>query len=101
MSEDDLGGFAPPPFKPDEALHKLKRDLRELGLTEREGRFERRGVSIAKAAVDGAAIQAAVVKRPSRNSPEWQARTLASGAAVRDFVADLKKKLASWSDRDD
>jgi hypothetical protein len=41
------------------------------------------------------------VKRPSRTSPEWQVRTLKSGADVRDYVAELKKKLATWSDRDD
>jgi len=100
MSEEDFG-FAPPPFKPDEALMRLKKDLRDLGLAEREGRFERRGIAIAKAAVDGTALQAAVVKRPSRSSPEWTTKALKSGADVRDFVADLKRKLASWSDRDD
>jgi hypothetical protein len=99
MSDD--WGFAPPPFKPEEALQRLKRDLRDAGLTEREGRFERRGASIAKAAIDGAVIQAAVVRRPSRSSPEWQAKTLKTSAEVRDFVADLKKKLATWSDSDD
>jgi hypothetical protein len=97
---DDFG-FAPPPFKPDDALAGLKRSLRELGLAEREGRFERRGVAIARATVDGAAIAAAVVKKPSRFSPEWQTRTLASGADVRDFLAHLKQQLATWSDRDD
>ncbi len=99
MSED--WGFAPPPFKPEEALQRLKRELREAGLTEREGRFERRGVSIAKAVVDGAVIQAAIVRRPSRSSPEWQTKTLANSAQQRDFVADLKKKLASWSNSDE
>jgi len=44
---------------------------------------------------------AALVKRPSRNSPEWQRRQLKSSADARDFVADLKKKLAGWSDRDE
>ena len=97
---DDFG-FAAPPFKPDDALAGLKRSLRELGLTEREGRFERRGVAIAKAAVDDGAIAAAVVKKPSRLSPEWQTKTLKSGADVRDFVAHVKKQLAAWSDRDD
>jgi hypothetical protein len=97
---DDLG-FAPPPFKPDEALLKLKRDLRELGLAEREGRFERRGSMLARAAVDGSVIVAARVKKPSRSSPEWLERCLRSSADVRDFVADLKKQLALWSDRDD
>ena len=42
-----------------------------------------------------------MVKRPSRSSPEWSDKTLRDSAAVRDFVADLKKKLATWSDRDD
>ena len=99
MSDDT--GFAAPPFKPDEALQKLKRDLRELGLTEREGRFERRGTLIARAAVAGSTLRAARVKRPSRTSPEWQERMLHSSADARDFVADLKRQLAAWSDRDD
>jgi len=98
---DDSFDLVPPPFKPDEAMHKLRRELRELGLAEREGRFERKGVPIARAAVDGAVLQVAVVKRPSRNSPEWQPRVLKSGADQRDFVADLKRKLAAWGDRDE
>jgi hypothetical protein len=93
--------FAPPPFKAEDALAGLKRSLRELGLAEREGRFERRGVAIARATIEGGAIAAAVVKKPSRLSPEWQAKTLTSGADVRDFVAYVKKQLAAWSDRDD
>jgi hypothetical protein len=99
MSED--WGFAPPPFKPDEALQRLRRDLRELGLSEREGRFERGGMAIARVAVDGNALQAATVRRPSRLSPEWQMRTLKTSADVRDFTAALKRQLATWSDRDD
>ena len=101
MSDDESFGFAPPPFKPEEALQKLKRDLRELGLAERAGVFERRGVAIARAVVAGAAIDAAIVKKPSRSSPEWQKKSLKSSAEARDFAADLKRKLAGWSDRDD
>jgi len=100
MSDDDFG-FAPPAFKPDEALQRLRRDLRDLGLSEREGRFERRGLPIARVAVEGAALRAERVKRPSRTSPEWLARALRSSADARDFVADLKRQLAQWSDRDD
>jgi hypothetical protein len=99
MSDDDFG-FAPPPFKPDEALQRAKRDLRELGLSEREGRFERRSLQIARVTIDGPTLKAAVVKRPGR-TPEWSEKTLRSSADLRDFVADLKKKLASWSDRDE
>ena len=107
--DDDGSNWAPPMFKPEDALQGLKRELRALGLTERNGVFERRGTAIAKAAVDGAAggvaagvaIAAARVRRPSRSSPEWQPRTLGSAAQVRDFVNDLKKCLASWSDTDE
>jgi hypothetical protein len=99
MSEDL--GFAGPAFKPDEALQRIKRELRELGLTERQGSFERRGVAIARVAVDGEALDVAWVKRPSRSSPEWQRKLLRSSADARDFVADLKKRLAGWSDRDE
>jgi hypothetical protein len=100
MSDQDTGGFAPPPFKPDEALQRLKRDLRDAGLTERGGVFERRGTAIARAAVDGAQLKVETVKRPSR-SPDWQARTMKSSGELRDYVAELKKKLAGWSDTDD
>jgi len=37
---DETWGFAPPPFKAEEALVQLKRSLRDLGLTERSGGFE-------------------------------------------------------------
>ena len=50
----DEFGFALPPFKPDEALQTLRRELRALGLTEREGRFERRGVLIARCTLSAA-----------------------------------------------
>ena len=101
MSDADDWGFAALPFKPDEALAGLRRSLRDLGLAERAGVWERRGTAIAKAAIDGASLAAAVVRKPSRNSPEWQAKVLKNSADVRDFVADLKRRLAGWSDRDD
>lgn len=100
MPDDDFG-FASPPFNPEEALQRLARELRALGLTERAGRFERRGTAIARAAVDGAVVRAARVRRPSRSSPEWLEKTLKHSGDVRDFVADLKKQLAQWSDHDD
>ena len=83
------------------ARGRLQRELRALGLLERNGVFERRGVAIARAKVDGPAVVAARVRRPSRTSPEWLPRGLNSAAQVRDFVTDLKKQLALWSDSDD
>ena len=100
MSPDDFA-FAPPPFKPDEALQRLRRDLRELGLSEREGVFEWRGLAIARVRIDGALLAAALVERPRRASPSWQARALASSAALRDFTAEVKRALQQWGDRDE
>ena len=97
---DENWGFALPAFKPEEALLKLRRDLRELGLVEREGRFERRGTAIARAAVDGEVLKVAVVKRPAR-TPEWIEKTVKDGAQQRDFLALVKKNLAGWSDADE
>ncbi len=103
MTGGDTDGwaFAPPPFKPDEALQRLEREWRDLGLVKREGHFERRGLAVARAAVDGAVVAAALVRQPSRLSPEWQTRVLKSSADARDLTNDLKKKLAAWSDRDE
>jgi hypothetical protein len=94
-------GFPAPAFKPDEALQRLKRELRDMGLAEREGVFERRGLAIARVRVEDAQLVAAIVKRPSRAGPQWLARTLGGSAAVRDFTGDLKKALQQWGDRDD
>ncbi len=111
LSEDF--SIAPPPFDATTGLQSLKRELRALGLSERGALFERRGTVIAKASLEpqlGAStsptapattINAARVQRPSRSSPQWQARSLRSSGDVRDFVADLKKQLALWGDRDD
>lgn len=101
MADDDSFSPGAPPFQPEEALQRLQRDLRALGLTERAGGFERKGVAIARAAVDGDVIRAARVKAPRRAGAEWLPRVLRSSADLRDFVADLKKQLAQWSERDD
>lgn len=100
MSEETWG-FAPAPFKPDEALQRLRRDLRDMGLSEREGVFERRGLALARATVRDGHLAASVVRKPSRNSPEWQERSLKTSADVREFTQHLKRQLAQWSDRDD
>lgn len=97
---DENWEFALPAFKPDEALMKLRRELRDLGLAEREGRFERRGTSIARAAVDGATLKVAIVKRPAR-TPEWIEKTVKDSAQLRDFTALVKKNLSGWSDADE
>lgn len=99
MTED--WGFAPPPFNAEDALQRLRRDAREMGLTERAGVFERKGLAIAKFQLADGVLAAAVVKKPQRSGPDWQSKTLKSGAEVRDFSAELKKKLSAWSDHDE
>jgi hypothetical protein len=90
--------FAPPPFKPDEALVQLKRTLRELRpLAERGNGFDLQGQRVIELGVDGGALQARVAKRPAR-SPEWDTRTLKNSADVRQFTDEIKRRLGRWSD---
>lgn len=89
--------FAPPPFKALDALQRVKRDLRELGLQERDGRFEKRGQAIAKVADDTlVTLKLSIVKQPSR-SPEWVHYSAANSADVRRFIDHVKQQLARWS----
>ncbi len=98
MSEE--WGFAPPPFKPEEALQRLRRDLRELGLSERGGAWERRGQALARIADEDGTLRLEMVREPAR-TPQWDRRTLTDNATLRDAVAELKRRLARWSERDD
>jgi hypothetical protein len=99
----DPAGFGAAPFDVQQTLTKLKRELRDLGLNEREGLFDRRGLAIARLrSIDAASIEASVVKRPQRAAATWQPpRTIRSSADARDFVAALRRSLAQWGDRDD
>lgn len=90
--------FAPPPFKPDEALVQLKRGLRELrALAERGNGFELQGQRVIELSVDGAALQARLAKRPAR-SPDWETHILKNSAEVRQFTDEVKRRLSRWSD---
>ena len=100
MSDDDFG-FAPPPFKPAEALVQLKRSLRDLRtVTERGDGFELKGARVIELAVAERAIDARLAKRPSRQVPEWDRFTLDGSAAVRKFVDEVRKRLARWTEED-
>jgi hypothetical protein len=98
MSDDTLG-FAPPPFKPAEALVTLKRALRDLrALTERGEGFELKGLRVVELVATEKAIDAKLAKRPSRQVPEWDRFTLDGSAAVRKFTDEARKRLARWSE---
>ena len=101
MSDGDEFGFAPPPFKPDEAMQQLRRTLRSLtGLAERGAQFEWKGRAAVTLALGDGHIAARLAKRAAMQ-PEWESRTLRNGAEVRRFGDDVKLRLARWRDADE
>lgn len=94
MSDDF---FALPPFDADAALHKVRRQLRELGLAEREGRFERRGVAWATARVQGDTLLLATVKTPGL-SPDWLTTPVRDHARLRAWLESLMRRLREAGD---
>ena len=94
-SSDDGFGFAPPPFKPEDALVSVKRQLRDLRLAEHGNGFEQRGKRVVELAIDGTAIQARLARRLAL-TPEWDRLTLKSAADQRKLVDEVKKRLARW-----
>ncbi|MBI5924364.1 MAG: hypothetical protein HY836_02085 [Aquabacterium sp.] len=108
MSEELSDFFALPPFKADEALVKLRRDLRELKPLSEKGtgapiRFEWKGLPVIELSVSAPdekpALAVSLAKRPSQR-PEWLKQTLSSSAEVRKWLDGLKLNLKRWDDED-
>ena len=93
MSDD--WGFAPPPFKPEEALVQLKRSLRDCRLAERGNAFELRGKRVVELDVGADAIQARIARR-AMSTPEWDRLTVKSAAEQRKLIDEVKRRLARW-----
>lgn len=106
MTEDLGDFFALPPFKADEALVTLRRQLRDLKpLVEKSTtapwRFEYRGkpcVALSLSA-DQAVIEAQWTPKLSVR-PQWQTQGLSSSAEVRKFVDQIKLQMRRWDDED-
>jgi hypothetical protein len=92
MTDDDFG-FAPPPFEPQAAMAALSRQLRDLRLTERAGRFEWQGKPLVALTPTDAAIEPQWVA-PAARVPEWARRPMRQASDVRRFVEELKRHLA-------
>jgi DNA-binding CsgD family transcriptional regulator len=94
MSEDDLG-FTPPPFKADEALILLKRQLRDLKLGERGNNFELRGKRVLELTVEGAQINARIARKLAL-TPEFDKQQVAQHSDHRKLIDEVKRRLVRW-----
>ncbi len=97
--DEDLSGFAVPPFKADEALLQLKRSLRDLKLAERGAGFELRGKRVVELAGDASSITAKLARRLAL-TPQWDTLTIKSTGEQRKLVDEIKKRLARWDQED-
>ncbi len=92
--------FAPPSFKPMDALQQLKRHVRDLRLlTERGSGFELQGVAVLDLQVQANVITARIARRRSQRC-EWDVQTLQSSADVRKLQDEIKRRLLRWVDED-
>jgi hypothetical protein len=94
-ADDDFGGFAPPPFNAENALHQIKRGLRDLKLAEKGLAFELRGKRVAELNTDDGAIQVKLTRKLAL-TPEWDRFTIKSHTEQRKLLADLKQRLERW-----
>jgi hypothetical protein len=99
VSDEQLGGFALPPFNPDNALAQLKRSLRDLKLSERGNAFELRGKRVAELALDDGAIAVRLARKLAL-TPEWDRLRVTNADEQRKLLDDVKKRLARWSSED-
>ena len=96
---DELSGFAPPPFKAEEALLQIKRSLRDLKLAERGNGFELRGKRVIELSADPAAITARLARKLAL-TPQWDTVSVKSASDQRKLVDDIKRRLARWDQED-
>jgi hypothetical protein len=87
--------FAPPPFKPQDALVQLRRTLRDLKLGEHGNRYELRGKAVVELRAEATALTARLARKPAL-TPEWDVQTVKSAADQRKLVDEVKKRLARW-----
>ena len=90
--------FAPPAFKPAEALQTLTRQLRDLReLQARGSGFEYSGKPVIKLEAMAASLKISIAKHPAM-SPVWEELNLQNSAEVRRCLDDIKLRLKRWAD---
>ena len=95
MSSDEGWGFAPPAFKADEAVLRLRRALRDLKLAERGTAFELRGKRVVEITADADRLQVKLARRLAL-TPEFDRLTVASSADLNKLTAEIARRLARW-----
>lgn len=99
MSDDDLAGFAQPPFKAEEVLQQIKRALRDLKLTERGPGFDLRGKRVLELQLEPAQqasfIQVCIARKLAL-TPEWDKLAVRSTTEQRKLIDEIKKRLTRW-----
>ena len=99
MSGEGDFGFAPPPFRPADALVALKRQLLDLKLAERGNAFELRGKRVVELNADSSTITAKLARKLAL-TPQWDTVLVKSAADQRRLMDDVKKRLARWDQED-
>jgi hypothetical protein len=95
MSDDF---FAPPAFKPEQALAQLKRGLRDLRpLVERGDGFDLQGWRVIELAHDDRSVGVKLAQRHAR-APQWDTLVLKDAAGMRKCIDEVKKRLARWTE---
>jgi hypothetical protein len=99
MTDDDLGGFALPPFNADNALAQIKRSLRDNKLSERGPAFEWRGKRVVELMpeADGIAVRLA---RKLALAPEWDRLSVKNATDQRKLLDEVKKRMSRWDSED-
>ena len=95
MSDDQDLGFAPPPFKPDEALQQLKRALRDLKLSERGVGFDLRGKRVLELLPQATHITARIARKLAL-TPQWDTLQIKTTTDQRKLLDEIKKRMARW-----
>ena len=99
MSDDDFGGFAPPPFKAADTLAHIKRSLRDLKLTERGKGFDLRGRPVIELVLEDTQIKARVARKWAL-TPVWDQLVVNSSSSQRKLLDDIKRRLERWEHED-
>ena len=99
MPDEPDFGFAPPPFKADEALVQIKRALRDLKLAERGNAYELRGKRVVELAPAPGSIGVKLARKLAL-TPEWDRLAVKSATEQRKLLDDVKKRLVRWEQED-